>query len=260
MQSLNIKNKPLVGVIYLQPLSGREKHLGCSQSIEAALQDASALVNAGFTLALFENENDRPYSLLASQPHRTEMIDIGNAIKMEFPQLQLGVEFLLNDPKASLDIAHAMNGSFIRTDYFSDRMQRCESKQEMEIAPHAVVAHRDSKKEPIHIWADVQVKHATPLEEISLRHAAKRAVAFGADGVIVTGSWTGIPPTPDDIREAQKGAQGQPVIIGSGFSTDYIKSLWPVCDGALVGTSIMTQGRINADKAARLIDAIAELV
>ncbi|MCW8844032.1 MAG: hypothetical protein OQK00_11525, partial [Rhodobacteraceae bacterium] len=57
---------------------------------------------------------------------------------------EVGAEILLNDPKASLAVALAAGGTFIRTDYFVDPMSRPERGGRMHIDPEGLMAYRRS--------------------------------------------------------------------------------------------------------------------
>jgi len=53
-------------------------------------------------------------------------------------------------------------------------------------------------KEPL---ADIQVKYARMLEPCTLQESARRARAAGADGLVVSGSRTGEPPSLDELSD-----------------------------------------------------------
>jgi uncharacterized protein len=169
--------------------------------------------------------------------------------------LPVGVEILLNDPEASLAVAHSSSADFIRTDYFADAMQRPEYGV-MRIAPGEVVAHRARiGAERVLILADIQVKYAEMIAPRTLAASAQDAAEQRADAVVVTGTRTGEPPSPQDVLAARSGAGECPVLVGSGLAPGNARPLLEVSDGAIVGTSLMRGGRARFEQIAALTAA-----
>ena len=119
--------------------------------------------------------------------------------------LPVGIEILLNDPEASLAVALAAGAGFIRTDYFVDEMSRPEHGA-MRIAPEEVIAYRAGiGAEHVLVLADIQVKYAQMLAPRTLAESARRAREHRADAIVVTGTRTGEPPSPDEVLAARDG-------------------------------------------------------
>jgi predicted TIM-barrel enzyme len=91
----------------------------------------------------------------------------------------------------------------------------------------------------------------------TLAESARRACKAGADAIVVTGTRTGEPPSPDEVRAAQEGAGGCPVLVGSGLDPGNAAALLPVADGAIVGTSLMLDGRATPEQVSALTAARA---
>lgn len=259
MQVKNFQNqKPIIGVIYLPPTLGYPNHPGMNQLVEHALEDLEVLKRCGVDGALLENENDRPYSVLASSGTIASMSVAASKILEHCDGIELGAEFLINDPEASLAIAKASSCSFIRTDYFVDRMSREEYGGEMRIDPRAVMEYKKSlKADDISFFSDIQVKYATMLEQKCLGESAKQAHEFGSDGAVISGKITGVPPQVADLEEARRGCDQIPLIIGSGLSFENLEELLPACDGAIVGTSFFKEGnRMDYERIAPFMDRV----
>ena len=94
--------------------------------------------------------------------------------------------------------------------------------------------------ESIMIFADVQVKHAEHLIKRPLKDTVSEAVAKKADAIIITGKWTGDPPTIEDVLEAKKAAKNIPVILGSGITSKNVKRY--NVDGLIVGSYFKGDG------------------
>jgi hypothetical protein len=232
----------LIGMIHLPPLPDYPASPGIERIVAHALRDLDVLARAGFDGVLIENEHDRPHRVRASSATVAAMTTVTEAVVKEGTGLAVGCEILLNDPKASLDVARSAGASFIRTDYFVDRMTRPEYG-EFEIDPGGLLDHRRRiGADDVLILADIQVKYATMIEPRSIGESAALAKAKGADAVVVTGRASGHPPATDALCEA---AHGLPVLIGSGLDTDNAGELLAACDGAIVGTALMRDGAVS---------------
>lgn len=255
----NFCNKlPVIGVIYLAPSLGYKAHPGMSRVIDMAMEDLEIMKKCGVDGALLENEHDQPYTVLAGpEVIATMSITAHEIAKNCGSDIKLGVEFLINDPEASLSVAKASGASFIRTDYYVDRMSRDEYGGEMRIAPEEVLAFRKRiNGDDIAIFSDIQVKYAKMLEQKTIEQSALDAKRLGSSGVIVSGDLTGVAPVYDDLRKVRDSGADIPIIIGSGANLDNVNDLCSLCDGMIVGTAFMTNTRMDYEKIAPFMDAI----
>lgn len=240
-------------MIHLPPLPGYVDSPGIEQVIRQAVADLHTLQAGGVDGVLVENEYDRPHRIKASAETVEAMTRVTREIVRESRNMAVGCEILLHDPEASLAVAAATGADFIRVDYFVDRMTRPEYG-EFDIDPDGLLRYRSSiGADDVLILADIQVKYAEMVEPRPIRASAELAREKGADAVIVTGDASGHPPSIGDLQQA---AAGLPVLIGSGLDATNAKALLAECDGAIVGTSIMSNGRVDAIALAQLMSAI----
>jgi len=109
---------------------------------------------------------------------------------------------------------------------------------------HETLRERARLAPGVAILADAHVKHATPLGRETLGEAVRELLQRAlADAVVVSGRETGSPPSPADLREAREASLGAPILVGSGLTAENAEDLLPLVDGAIVGTSIETDGR-----------------
>lgn len=254
------RNWPLIGVVHLPPLPGFPGFPGMKALVEHAMEDLVALEAAGFDGILIENENDQPHNVVSPGETTAAMTEVTGRVVDAAERVVVGAEILLNDPKASLAVALAAGARFIRTDYFVDRMARDEYGGEMAIDPDGLLAYREKiGASQILILADVQVKYARMLESRPLTQSVHLAFEKGADGVIVTGNLTGTAPITADLELALSVVTPQqPILIGSGLTAENADVLLPRARGAIVGTGIMTNGKIDWRKALKLSEIVAE--
>ena len=174
-------------------------------------------------------------------------------------QVPVGVEVLLNDPKASLAIAQATGAKFIRTDYFVDKMSRKKYGGEMKIDPQGLLRYKKKiKASKVLLLTDIQVKYATLLEKgKTITKSVKQAFNAGSDGVIVTGDFSGDEPRMDDLKEAKMAAGKLPIIIGSGATEKNINKFLIIADGAIVGSSLkLVSGATGYYKVKKLMQKV----
>lgn len=248
--------KPIIGVIHLPPLPGFDGHPGMDAVIRHALADLEVLMACKVDGVLVENEHDKPHEVKGSPAVIAAMKDVTSAVVAASREIVVGCEILLNDPRASLEVAAHAGASFIRSDYFVDRMSR-PGYGEFDIDPAALVNHRDHFAPGVLILADVQVKYATMIEPRPLGESVRLAARHGADAVVVSGDATGDAPRREHLREATSAVSASdepiPVLIGSGLNAINAASLLQDCDGAIVGTSMMQEGKIDSQKTAALM-------
>jgi len=249
------KPNPVIAMIHLPPLPDYQGSPGIGAAIESAITDLKILEQYSVDGVLIENEYDRPHRVKASADTIKAMTEITAAVVAARSKCVVGCEILLNDPKASLDVAKAAGAEFIRTDYFVDKMSRPEFG-EFEIDPEGLINYRKSiDGEGILIMADIQVKYATMLEERSLKQSAELATYHQADAIVVSGDATGDAPVTIDLDHAKSGA-GVPVIIGSGLDANNACELMTHCDGAIIGTALMKNQIVNSENVSQLISAL----
>lgn len=248
------KPKPIIGMIHLPPLPGYAETKGIEYAIDHALADLRVLADGGVDGVLVENEYDRPHRISAAPETIAAMTQITRAVAEVSDSIVVGCEILLNDPQASLEVAHAAGAAFIRTDYFVDRMTRPEFG-EFHIDPEALIAYRtEIGADDVLILADIQVKYATMIEPRSLHESALLACSKGADAIVVTGDASGDSPSVQHLREVSD--CDVPVLIGSGLDSENAATLLAECNGAIVGTSIMQDQSVSVDKLELLMSQV----
>lgn len=249
--------KTIIGMIHLPALPGYTAFPGMNELIEFALDELDTLQTNGIHGVLIENENDKPHAVTAS-PEVIGALSVITKKVVEAATIPVGIEVLLNDPKASLAIAKAAGAQFIRTDYFVDKMARDEHGGEMYINPEELMTYRKKiAAEDIEVIADIQVKYATLLEENKpIELSVKQAIDAGASAVLVSGTITGESPNLPELKDAKKAAGKFPVMLGSGFSVENAKTFLKYSDGAIVGTSLKSKGRVDGEKVKSLMNLI----
>jgi membrane complex biogenesis BtpA family protein len=162
-------------------------------------------------------------------------------------KLPLGVNVLWNDYQVAFSLAKAFNLNFIRVPVFVD-----------DVKPYCGLIRGNPRKVlsirrqlgagKVAILADVHVKHAKLISKKNLVTSAKKAIKEGADGLIITGDWTGISPDMRDLRKVRKAVFDFPIFVGSGANERNVQNLCSIANGVIVSTSLKEGGRKKGER------------
>ncbi|GMQ61442.1 BtpA/SgcQ family protein [Vallitalea maricola] len=248
-------NKPIIGMVHLKALPGTANFDGDMEKVyTAAIKDAKALEEGGVNGIMVENDGDMPFSHLLSIEQTAALAALTAVIK-EHTNIPIGVDAAFSDYKSALACAKGARADFIRLAVFVDTVVSFNGVMEA-CSGEALKYRKAIDATEVKILADVQVKYTHMLNSnISLEESAVWAGACGADGVIVTGSHTG-GETPLDAVKRVKSKVKIPVFIGSGVTTDNADEQLDIADGAIVGSSLKTDGVIDSGKVRELMDKI----
>ena len=235
----------LIGMIHLPPLPGSPQHrLSLTQLIEHALTDARTLAEAAFDALIIENFGDAPFPAQQLEPATVAAMGIVAARVRSAVTLPIGINALRNDARSALGIAAAAQASFIRVNV---HIGVAATDQGMiEGRADETLRLRQRLNPDIGIFADVHVKHATPVSQPDIALAAEETAYRGmADALIVTGPTTGRTADLDNVRRVKKAVPDRPVLVGSGVTAQTAPDILSVADGVIVGTSLKPGGRVD---------------
>ena len=116
---------------------------------------------------------------------------------------------------------------------------------------------RRSLNSDVQILADVLVKHAEPMGQSDIGLVAQETTRRAlADGLIVSGPATGQPTNSFDVSVVRRAVPEGFVLVGSGINENNVYRILEHADGAIVGTSLKTDGivtkPIDPDRVTRL--------
>lgn len=251
--------KALIGMVHLEPLPGSPRWAGSMEDVSrAALADAQALAEGGVHSLLVENFGDVPFS-----PGRVDaacvaaMAAVAIQIRRAVP-LPLGINVLRTDALSALAVAAAVGARFIRVNVHTGAVVTDQGI--LTSGAHDTLRYRRLLGAEIALLADVQTKHAAPLASVPIEHEARDCVQRGlADGLIVSGEATGLPPKTSDLERVRLAVPGAPVLVGSGASPENAAELFTLADALIVGTSVKRDGivtnRVDPDRVRTLVRA-----
>lgn len=255
------ETKPIIGVIHLGRLPGQPEAPPLAVVIERALDDARNLEAGGAGALLIENWKDESPGPFVDARAKAALAAITQAV-VGAASAPVGLNVLPNDYRAAFELAARFGARFVQLDVFSDAVRTDYSYSQ--VAPFEVRvdfddvrAHR-ARAEGVALLASVHPKHYALLEPDAIEESARRALAEGADALVVTGVATGSAPSAERVRRVKQAAGDAPVFIGSGLGPENAADLWPESDGAIVGTAIRTKdfSQVVVAKVQALVSAL----
>ena len=251
--------KAVIGMVHLEALPGSPRWAGSMEDVSrAALADARALADGGADALLVENFGDVPFS-----PGRVDAACVAAmaAAATEIRRvvsLPLGINALRSDALSALAVAIAVGARFIRVNVHTGAVVTDQGI--LTSSAHDTLRYRRLLGAQIALLADVQTKHAAPLASVPIEHEARDCVDRGlADGLIVSGEATGLPPKTSDLERVRLAVPEAPLLVGSGASPENAADLLSRADGLIVGTSVKRDGvvtnRVDPDRVRMLVRA-----
>ncbi|AEH37865.1 BtpA/SgcQ family protein [Halopiger xanaduensis] len=254
-------DRPVLGMVHLPALPGAPAFDGDRAAIrERALEDARRLEGGGIDGIVLENFGDAPFYPESVPNHVVaEMTAVASAVT-DAVDVPVGINVLRNDAGAALSIAAAAGAEFVRVNVHVGTAATDQGV--LEGRAHETVRLRDRIDADVAILADVHVKHATPIGETEIEHAALETVGRGrADGVIVSGSGTGAETSLEDVERVADALAGREasVIVGSGVTPETIADCVAAgADGAIVGTALKEGGETTNAVSRERVESLVE--
>jgi membrane complex biogenesis BtpA family protein len=244
--------KPVIGMIHLGPLPGSpgyDPEAGMSGIHTQARVDMERLLEGGVDGVMVENQWDRPWL----KPDRigpetvASMAAVVQSLR-DKAGIPMGVNVHLNGARQAIAIALATGCRWVRV--FELANAYVSGAGIIEAAGPEALRYRAKLKaeDQVMIFGDFHVKHGSHsmIEDKSLEEQACDVESAMGDAVIISGFKTGVPPSRADIERIRK-AVSIPVLIGSGLSYENMDELFPLVDGAIVGSHFKEGGRIEGE-------------
>lgn len=251
--ALRFGPRAVFGMVHLLPLPGAPLYRGSiDEVIDAAMADARAIAEGGCDGMVFENFGDRPFFKSAVPAETIACMTRVIAVVVREVTLPFGVNVLRNDARGALAVAAATGAAFVRVNVHTGAMVTDQGIVEGDAA--ATLRLRASIAPDVAIFADHLVKHASPLGAADAVQAARDLRLRGlADALIVSGIETGSPADPASLRRVRE-AVDAPLLVGSGLTAENAAD-YADADGAIAGTALKVEGRVDRGRAAAVVRA-----
>ena len=239
--TLFTSSKPLIACIHLLPLPGSPRYDGNMQAVyDTALAEARLFAAYPVDALIVENFRDAPF-----YPGRlpAETVAALAAVTRDIVKavaLPVGVNALRNDAEAAIAVAAATGAQFIRVNVHMGAVVADQGV--LQGASHDTLRLRAALRSDALVFADVGVKHATPLAPRGLALETRDLTERGlVDAIIVSGDLTGEPTDPQDIEVVRRHTH-LPLLIGSGATPANLPDLYDRVDGLIVGSYFKRDG------------------
>lgn len=240
--------KPILAMVHTGPTPGAPGYRSVECTVERAVAEAKLFAELGVDGILLENMHDFPCIHERQQGPEVAafMTRVAVCVKRQVGQLPVGIQILFQANKTALAVALAAQCDFIRAEGWT--YAHVSDKGIAEACAGEVLRYRRAiGASEIPVFADLKKKHAAHAwtADVPIEEMARLMELHCADGVVITGSSTGVEPDFDDL-EAVRAATELPLLIGSGVSADNLERFAPLADGFIVGSALKEGGVWNA--------------
>lgn len=249
--------QPLIACLHLLPLPGSPQYGGTMRAVyDTALAEVEILARYPVAGFIVENFRDIPFYPQRLPAETVAALATVTREIVRLTRLPVGVNALRNDAPAAMAVATAAEAQFIRVNVHMGAV--VSDQGVLQGASHETLRLRAALRSSVLVFADVGVKHATPLTPRSLATETRDVSERGlADAVIVSGESTGAATSLDDIATVRQHTH-LPVLVGSGTTPETLPQLYANVDGFIVGSYLKQHGRAeNALEEARVATLVA---
>ncbi|XP_053178757.1 uncharacterized protein F13E9.13, mitochondrial [Scomber japonicus] len=253
----------VIGMIHVKALPGTP--LGCmkmSQIIEEACREAEIYRDAGIDGLIVENMHDIPYSFSVGPEVSACMTSVCAAVRGLCPSLPLGVQILSSANQHALAVALASGLDFIRAEGFV--FSHVADEGLLNACAGDLLRYRKQiGAEHVQIFTDIKKKHSSHAltSDVSIEETARAAEFFLSDGLIITGTATGVQADPQELREVSQSVK-IPVLIGSGVTYDNIERYLDA-NGMIIGSHFKKSGHwanaVDPERVKKFMGKMCEL-
>lgn len=235
-------NKPIIAMCHLQAMPGDPgyyKSGGMKKVIEAARKDMQALQDGGVDGIMFSNEFSMPYLLKVKTETTAAMARIIGQLMQEI-RVPYGVNVLW-DPYASLELAAAVDGKFIREIfsgvYASDFGLWNTNCGEIVRHQHAIGA------ENVKLLFNIVPEAAQYLAHRDIGEIA-RSTVFNhlPDALCVSGLTAGSVTDAATLKRVKDAVPETIVFANTGVRLENVEEQLSIADGAVVATTFKVDG------------------
>ncbi|KAF7269733.1 hypothetical protein GWI33_017251 [Rhynchophorus ferrugineus] len=239
------KKCSIIGMVHVEALPGTPLFKNNLEAlITKAKKETELYMQYDLDGILIENMHDVPYIQARHfGPEITAtMTRICTEIKTIIPNnLPCGIQILSCGNKEALAVAKACSLHFIRAESYVFGHIGDEGFTDAN-AGLLLRYRKEISAENVLVFSDIKKKHSSHAitADISLEETAKAAEYFLTDGVILTGTSTGIPAEVNELQALRK-TTTLPILIGSGVTVDNVQD-YVMADALIIGSHFKKNG------------------
>ncbi|CAL1603280.1 unnamed protein product [Knipowitschia caucasica] len=232
----------VIGMIHVKALPGTPLFsMDMCQITEDACREAEIYSDAGVDGLIIENMHDIPYTFSVGPEVCACMTAVCSAVRHQCPSLPLGVQILSSANHQALAVALASGLDFIRAEGFVFSHVADEGLVNA-CAGDLLRYRKQIGAERVCIFTDIKKKHSSHAltSDVSIEETARAAEFFLSDGLIITGSATGVQTDPLQLKAVSKAVK-IPVLIGSGVTYENVAD-YMEANALIIGSHFKTEG------------------
>ncbi|WP_172720864.1 BtpA/SgcQ family protein [Pseudooceanicola lipolyticus] len=237
------QDKFIVGMVHTLAMPGSpmyDRTGGMRKLVKQAKKEAKILRDCGYHSVMYCNESDMPYMPVMAPETVAAMTDLVAECQAEI-DLPFGINMLI-DPIASISIAHATGGEFVRC--FLTGSYVGDIGHVVPDGARALRLRADLQAQDIALICNVTPGFSITLDTRPTPQVASGAVFLGlADSVCVSGPAAGREADLSKIADTAEAVPDTPVLVGTGVSAENILRMAEVSDGFIIGSSIKVDGQ-----------------
>lgn len=249
--------KPLIGMVHIHALPGTPGDAGdWEATLATAVEETRQLTAAGVDGLILENMHDIPYLKENVGPEVTACMAVAAREMRRVTSLPIGVQVLAGANESALAVALAAGIDFIRAEGFV--FGHVGDEGWMDANAGRLLRYRKMiGAAGIAVWTDIKKKHSAHAVtgDVGLVETGKAAAFFKSDGLILTGSSTGVAADLAELKALKAGVD-LPVVIGSGVTAENVEAYFELADGFIVGSSLKEGGRWDAPIDVKRVEAL----
>ncbi|KAL4594089.1 hypothetical protein GN956_G26208 [Arapaima gigas] len=192
----------VIGMVHVKALPGTPlARLSVPEIIEEACEEAEIYSNAGIDGVIVENMHDLPYTFHPGPEVCACMTAVCAAVRRCCPSLPLGIQILSAANHQALAVGHASGLDFIRAEGYV--FSHVADEGLLDACAGELLRYRKHiGAERIQIFTDVKKKHSSHAltADVCVEETARAAEFFLSDGIILTGTATGVQADPHQLR------------------------------------------------------------
>ena len=238
------QKKIVYGMLHVRALPGTPlNNLSMLEIITKSVEEANVYLGEGLDGLILENMHDVPY---LNGNCGAEVIAGMTAVATEIRKLTdkpIGIQILAGCNKEALAVAHIAGLEFIRAEGFVYGHVADEGM--MNSCAGELLRYRKAiGAEKVKVYTDIKKKHSSHAitADLDITDHATAAQFFLSDGLIITGTSTGVPASCDELKRVRK-VTSLPILIGSGLNTENISKFYPLADDFIVGSHFKVDGQ-----------------
>ncbi len=239
--------KPIIAMCHLKALPGDPGYnptLGMEDIVESARRNLKALQAGGVDAIMFSNEASLPYLTKVETITTACMARVIAELRPEI-SVPFGVNVLW-DPAASIDLAVATGGQFVR-EIFTGVYASDYGMWNTDCG--AVIRHQHSVHgQHVKLLFNIVPESAVYMAERHIVDIAKSTVFVSKpDALCVSGITAGAEASLETLRQVKAAVPGTVVLANTGVRLSNVDQMLAVADGAIVGTTFKQEGYIWND-------------